>query len=261
MELIIVDIETTGFNNKSDAIVEIGISLVNTETKLITPIFNQIVKDENFNEQKHKNAWIFENTTLSINDVISAKPLESYRKEIQNLLDKYPMTAYNKSFDIRFLKERKFKLNDLKCLMSSAIKFSSYTDKNGKIKKPSAEEIYKQFFPLETSYKEEHRALQDSIDEAKILLHMISLDDKCLISEKITKTKSKKPQSNFPKYNPMGPDDTFTFGLNKGKSLKDVILKQSGYVIWCLKNVKGFKLTTAGKNLLSITKNEKKNEK
>jgi DNA polymerase III epsilon subunit-like protein len=34
MEILVVDIETTGFS-KSDAIVEIGISLVNTQTNEI----------------------------------------------------------------------------------------------------------------------------------------------------------------------------------------------------------------------------------
>jgi len=35
MKLLVVDLETTGFYTKTDAIVEIGIALVDTETKQI----------------------------------------------------------------------------------------------------------------------------------------------------------------------------------------------------------------------------------
>jgi DNA polymerase III epsilon subunit-like protein len=59
MKIIVLDIETTGFNNVLDAIVEVGMVLVDTDTKEITNIFNEIVKDSRFNEVKHKNSWIF----------------------------------------------------------------------------------------------------------------------------------------------------------------------------------------------------------
>ena len=97
MEILVVDLETTGFDSKTDLIVEIGIVLVNTDTKEIKMVFDKPIKETGFDYETHKNSWIFENTTLSVEDVMSAKPIEDYFDEIQGLFDKYKMTAFNKT--------------------------------------------------------------------------------------------------------------------------------------------------------------------
>jgi DNA polymerase III alpha subunit (gram-positive type) len=179
MEILVVDLETTGFIATSDAIVEIGISLVNTKTKKVTLVFDQVVKHNKFTKWKHKNSWIFQNTTLTVEDVEKANSLNSYFKEIQALFDKYPMTAYNKSFDIRFLSANGFKVNDVKCLMKTAKQYSKFKTKTGGVKVPSVEEIYNQFFMNKGEiYIEEHRAGADAMDEGRILLHMVDLKSK-----------------------------------------------------------------------------------
>ncbi len=177
MKILVVDIETTGFYANS-AIVEIGIVLVDTDTKEIKLMFDNVIKHDRFSKWKHKKSWIFENTTLSVQDVENANTLESYFDEIQALFDKYKMTAYNKAFDLRFLRGVGFVIDDIKCLMKTAYSYSEVLDKNGKIKKPSVEEIYNQFFMSEGDvYYEEHRAGADALDEAKILLHMVKLKE------------------------------------------------------------------------------------
>jgi len=176
MKLLVVDIETTGFYVNSDAIVEIGITLVDTKTKEIKLVFDNVIKHGKFKESKHKNAWIFKNTTLTVEDVLKANSLNSYYKEIQSLFNKYPMTAYNKSFDIRFLSAAGFKMKDTKCLMKTAKQYSTVKNKSGGLKVPSVEDMYNQFFMDKGKvYVEEHRAGADAIDESKILLHMVDL--------------------------------------------------------------------------------------
>lgn len=175
MKILVVDIETTGFY-PSDAIVEIGITLVDTKTKKSKLVFDEVIKEDKFSKRKHKNAWIFQNTTLTVEDVEKAKSLEHYRPKLQKLFDQYCMTAYNKSFDLRFLRKAGFEIKDIKCLMKGATEHSKLKDKNGRVKKPSVEEIYNQFFRTKKNiYYEEHRAGADSLDEAKILLHMVKL--------------------------------------------------------------------------------------
>ncbi len=187
MKILVVDIETTGFY-PSDAIVEIGISLVDTKAKTVKLVFDKVIKDKKFVKWKHKNAWIFQNTTLTVDDVLKANSLDSYFKEIQKLFDKYPMTAFNKSFDLRFLRNAGFEMNDIKCLMKTATQYSTYKDKNGRVKKPSVEEIYNQFFMKKGEvYIEEHRAGADAMDEGKILLHMVELKEKKEKKQIITK--------------------------------------------------------------------------
>ena len=179
MKLLVVDIETTGLYTNADAIVEIGISIVDTKTKKIKLVFDKIVKDKNLTKWKHKNGWIFENSDLTYEEVENAEPLESYFDEIQSYFDKYKMTAYNKSFDLRFLRRAGFEIDDTKCLMKTATQYSTFKDKRGRRKKPSVEEIYNQFFVADGDvYIEKHRAGADVIDESRILLHMVDLKNK-----------------------------------------------------------------------------------
>ena len=179
MKILVVDLETTGLYPKWDIIVEIGIALVDTETKKIDLLFDEVVKHWKFNGDKMKNSWVFKNTSLTVEDVEAANSLKYYQTEIQNLFDTYPMTAYNKQFDIRFLTAAGFKMNDVKCLMKTAKTYSKLKNKYGGVKTPSVEEIYNQFFMKDGEvYVEEHRAGSDALDEAKILLHMVDLKDK-----------------------------------------------------------------------------------
>lgn len=246
MKLLVVDIETTGFYVNSDAIVEIGIALVDTKTKKIELVFDQVIKHRNFNSKKHKDAWIFKNTTLTVEEVEKAKPLDEHKKEIQTLFDQYKMTAYNKSFDIRFLNAAGFKMNDVKCLMHTATQYSEYKDKNGKTKKPSVEEIYNQFFMKNGElYVEEHRAGADALDEAKIMLHMVDLKgSKPMLTEDKNKPKPTKT------YKPLDIDDVITFGKNKGKTVSEVATLAPNYLKWCEREISNFSLTPNAKKLL-----------
>ena len=246
MKLLVVDIETTGFYVQSDAIVEIGIALVDTVTKEIELVFDNVIKHNKFNSKRHKNAWIFQNTTLTVEDVENAKPLDEYKEEIQALFDKYKMTAYNKSFDLRFLNAAGFKISDVKCLMQTATQYSEYKDKNGKTKKPSVEEIYNQFFMKNGEiYVEEHRAGADAKDEAKIMLHMVGLkDSKSMLTEDKKKPAASKPSK------PLDEDDVIMFGKNKGKTVGEITKTAPHYLKWCLREIPNFALTPNAKKLL-----------
>ena len=175
MKIAVLDIETTGFSDKWDAIVEIGITLVDTEKKTTTLIYDEVIKDKNFKPTwaRHKDAWIFKNSDLTIKDVINGKSLESQRKKIQGIFDKYPVTAFNSKFDFKFMGARKFKINEIKCLMHSSRPFV-----NGGKKIPSVIEAYKFFFPNDKKWDEKHRGGSDSLDEGKILLHLCDLKEK-----------------------------------------------------------------------------------
>jgi hypothetical protein len=93
MKLLVVDIETTGFFVNSDAIVEIGIALVDTVTKEIELVFDNVIKHDKFNSNKHKNAWIFQNTTLTVEDVEKAftdhiGDDDKFRSTVSDMIDK-----------------------------------------------------------------------------------------------------------------------------------------------------------------------------
>ena len=52
MKILVLDIETTGFSEKLDAIVEIGMVLTDTDTKKYKIVFNSVIKDKNFDQKK-----------------------------------------------------------------------------------------------------------------------------------------------------------------------------------------------------------------
>lgn len=152
--------------------------------------------------------------------------------------------------------------------MSASHPYSEKLDKRGARKKPSVQEIYNQFFMKETEedYIEEHRAGQDAMDEAKILLHVVDLKKRDVIPAPLSAAEKKayekknptKKDSNgnpskngkFPQYKPIGPKDKFPFGKNKGKIFEELIKESPKYIEWCVKNVKGFKLTAEAEKLL-----------
>lgn len=175
MKIAVLDIETTGFDPKWDVIVEIGITLVDTEKKTVELIFDEVIREKKFNPTwgRHQDAWIFKNSDLKIEDVVNAKSLEEYRGKIQEILSKYPVTAFNNRFDFKFMDSREFKSNKIKCLMLTSKQYVG----NGR-KVPSVIETYKQFFPEETKWDEKHRGGSDSMDEGKILLRLCELKEK-----------------------------------------------------------------------------------
>lgn len=172
--MLIVDIETTGFLNAGGLICEVGIvelDLSNGDKKII---YNELVKEDGFNES-HSNSWIFSNSDLKFSDVAEAKPLD--KQAIQNILDTYPVTAYNKKFDFGFLRNRGINISKELCCpmlkMTGICKIPSRS-RYGGYKWPSVEESWKHLFP-EIAYDEKHRGGDDALHEAMICheLHKI----------------------------------------------------------------------------------------
>ena len=166
MKLLIIDIETTGFVPEGNSVVEIGIVLCDTDTREITTLFDNVVHDEEWDYNKHKNSWIFQNTDLTPEDVINSKHIEEYRDELQSIFDQYPITAYNKKFDLSFMNARGFKLKDTKDLMLNAQQV--HIQLAGNPRYPKFEKVYNWFFP-NAKYIEKHRGLDDAIREAEVL--------------------------------------------------------------------------------------------
>lgn len=168
MKLAIVDIETTGFYRKyNESIVELAIVLCDTKTKTTEVLFNKVLKDSNFGtNEKHKEAWIFKNSSLTYDEVESSKNIEAYRDEIQAIFDKYKITAFNKEFDTRWLGELDFTFKDDKCLMEITMEYRTILV--GDPNKISVENTYR-WLKNKPEYIEEHRALADALDEAEIL--------------------------------------------------------------------------------------------
>lgn len=100
--------------------------------------------------------------------------LESYQEELQRIFSTYPITAYNKAFDLGFLKARGFSFpREGPCPMivsTPILKISKRYGRYGRndYKWPTVEEAWEFFYP-EHAYWEAHRAYDDAMHEAKIV--------------------------------------------------------------------------------------------
>ncbi len=166
---LVIDIETTGLDPQLDDILEIGIVRVEIPNETIIPIFFQTIKPR----QIPVTCWAFENSTLSREEIKDSMPLDTYRKQLQELFIKYDCVSYNTEFDFSFLKKNGFRL---KYIMPDPMLFAQdilkLPSKKGGYKWPKVQECLYYFDILET---EPHRALEDALLEAEIMLRLIDL--------------------------------------------------------------------------------------
>ena len=171
-EIIVLDIETTGLDSNQDLILELGMVKLNLENGEITEIFNQVFKDPKLTA-KHRKAWIFDNSSMDIDEIRNALPLSEYSKQIQSLMDPFKgrITAWNRDFDTKFLIKSGFDLGpDVLCPRKESVDFFKMEGNHG-YKWPKAQEAWNVLFP-ETPKIEQHRGLDDSKMEAAIIFEL-----------------------------------------------------------------------------------------
>lgn len=174
-EILILDIETTGFMNQKGSIIEIGIVSLDLETGVIKEIFNSLLK-EDILSARHRTepmGWIFRNSDLKIEDLRNAPKAFDVLSEVQEILNNYPLgcTAFNNKFDFDFLRDRGLQIKGLPCPMILSTDICKLPGRYGKYKWPNVEEAFKYFFP-EIEYKEKHRGLDDAKHEAMIVFEL-----------------------------------------------------------------------------------------
>jgi DNA polymerase III alpha subunit (gram-positive type) len=103
-DIQIVDIETTGFSCQNDLIVEVAVVRLNLTTEYIIPEYSAVINEGI--EKKKGFIWIFKNSSLTYQLVKSGKSFASQQYKLRNIINSHKTTAFNKSFDFRFLRSR-----------------------------------------------------------------------------------------------------------------------------------------------------------
>jgi DNA polymerase III epsilon subunit-like protein len=180
MEILVVDLETAAHDpNKSDLrdlknslIIEISIVLTNLETGKIEPVFNHVCRED---RACSKDAWIFQNSSLTPEQVHGSSHFNEYKQEIQDLFNQYHATSWWQDYDFRRLEhhsrgltiEKRF-WDPVKALapflMLPPIRKTGY-------KRPKVEEAYKYFMGKRLDHP--HRALDDARVEAEIIIKAV----------------------------------------------------------------------------------------
>jgi len=179
-EILVVDIETTGFLKQGGLIVEIGIVSLDLDTGGISVLFDSVVKEGGFGRQHAQSpfGWIFQNSNLTYEDVVASENLKCHMYQLQTIFDNHPLgaTAFNKQFDFGFLKARGLHFRELPCIMLEACPVVNLPPNRGRStpKWPKVEEAWEYLFP-NNDYVEQHRAIDDVEHEAMILHELYML--------------------------------------------------------------------------------------
>ncbi|PID76835.1 MAG: hypothetical protein CSB24_04595 [Deltaproteobacteria bacterium] len=178
--IAVVDLETTGFLNQKGLIVEIGIVSLDLGSGTIKEEFNSLVREPGFNaaHARPPYGWIFQNSSLSFEEVEKAPSLHELFDEIQAVINKFPagITAYNAAFDLPFLQSRRFSFKKLPCPMLAATPVLNLPPAGYRKepKWPTVQESWDYLFG-NTGYDEQHRALDDALHEAEIVYELYKM--------------------------------------------------------------------------------------
>ncbi|MHA1888613.1 MAG: hypothetical protein ACTSX0_11335 [Promethearchaeota archaeon] len=103
--------------------------------------------------------------------------LSSFQSELQNIFSSYPVTAYNKEFDLGFLKSRGFTFpKESPCPMKAAtpVLKLGYSTRYHTYKWPKIQEAWDYLFS-DQEYYEAHRAYDDALHEAQIVYKLYQM--------------------------------------------------------------------------------------
>ena len=177
MEILIIDIETTGFLQKGGKIVEVGIVALDLTTGNKMILFDEACHERPITLKEVEDAWIVKNSDLTVEAIRNSRQLKAMKAEIQAILDDYPngATAFNNAFDFGFLEDRGFRFpKKLDCPMKLSTDICKLPSPRGGFKWPKVEEAWVHFFG-DTGYIEKHRGADDAFHEADIVMELYKL--------------------------------------------------------------------------------------
>lgn len=172
--ILIIDIETSNFLDKGGKILEIGIVELNLEFGERNIIWDKMCHERPITKEEVENAWIIENSDMTVEEVQNSEELKDQKEEIQELINRYEYgaTAFNNKFDFGFMENSGFTFpKKLDCPMLLSTDIVKLPGKFGNYKWPSVEEAYKFFFP-DSNYVELHRGADDALHESEIVLEL-----------------------------------------------------------------------------------------
>lgn len=174
-KIAVVDIETTHLKSEYGTIVEMGICKLDLTDGSIQKLLDTVVREPDFNKDVDVNAWVFKNTSLTVEDVLSAPEWEFVKPKISHIFSIYPITAFNQQFDLMWLKDRRVKIERVvPDPMKEATNILQIPHPNptlSKYKLPSVSECWNYYFP-NIYYQIKHRAYDDCLHEACIIYEM-----------------------------------------------------------------------------------------
>ena len=183
MEIYVIDTETTGLDGyPDDYIVELAICKVDTEKKTVEKIFESIVgHDVDSWEHWQRNAWIFGNSDLKLEDVNNGPLQEDIVKKVRKILKNKYVTSFNTGYDFtKFLCYDPWNLDEVvrdicNCIMMEATPVCAIEGYYDDYKWPRLEEAYSMLCNGNPAKIEDqsHRAIDDTLMASHVLLSLL----------------------------------------------------------------------------------------
>lgn len=180
-EVYVLDTETTGLKGYPyDVIIDIAVCKVDLDAGSVEPVYSSVVgyDTSKWNEYR-RNAWIFENTDMTLDMVDSAPRAKDVVVEVRKMLRGRKVTSYNTEYDMgKFLYHEPWNMKGLftECtdIMKAATPVckepSQYYERQYKYPRlDRAYELIVDGDPAGIRGVQEHRAMSD----AKVASHIM----------------------------------------------------------------------------------------
>ncbi len=101
-EIFVLDTETTGlFGAPKDLVVDVGITKVSLRKGTVDDVYSSVLGyDVDQWDDYRRNAWIFQNTDMTLDMVSEAPPAMSVIEDVRRILRNKVVTAYNIGYDM-----------------------------------------------------------------------------------------------------------------------------------------------------------------
>jgi DNA polymerase-3 subunit epsilon len=188
--IYVLDTETTGlYGAPQDVVVDIGITKVDLRDGTVRDAYSAVVgHDVDRWDDYRKNAWIFQNTDMTLDMVREGVPFSKVREDVTFLLKNRNVTAYNVGYDMnKFLYKSPWDLRGTftECtdIMLAAMKVCKLKSMNyfDDYRYPKLDVAYKMILkgddPANIHGVQDHRALSDARMASYVMIEMFDNGD------------------------------------------------------------------------------------
>ncbi|MDR0523563.1 MAG: hypothetical protein LBG62_03985 [Candidatus Methanoplasma sp.] len=185
-EIYVLDTETTGLNGApADVVVDVGVCAVDVARGTVRDAYSSIVGyDVGEWDRGRREAWIFQNTDLTLEMVAAAPPRHRVDADLRALLRGRSLTTYNIPFDLgKFLYREPWSMRGVFEERADIMKAATEVCKlpsqyyGVRYRFPTLERAYSMAFgdgdPAGIGGKQDHRALSDARMASHLMLKMI----------------------------------------------------------------------------------------
>ena len=178
--IYVIDTETTGLDgHPNDVVVDIAICKTDLRKGTVEEVYSSVVGyDISKWDDRRKNAWIFQNTDLTLDAVASAPRVETVVADVRRILKDKNVSTFNTGFDlIKFLYREPWSLRGIiresRCIMLASRDVCKIPGFYEEYKWPKLEEAYTMLTegdPANICGEQTHRALSDAVMASHILI-------------------------------------------------------------------------------------------